>query len=240
MSSPSPDKSARQALMIARGLSRGIGLASGGKIDLFGANGPIDTAQANIPLGRRGRNIDADISRNVAAIKAQELSADRIRRAQFRSDKEAAKALYARHGPSMLASFTKLDPKKAKAHVEGMVKWEPSRFLSLLDRHLKEREGKASGGDVRGSWDRITGKDTAWPDEDMPEDSMPLPSLSREDFREPRTQRNPFERASGGSTKALTQAMNRFAQARQDEFARDRAGILSSDPWLRTALPASD
>src|SRR5574337_1974390 len=73
-----------------------------------------------------------------------------------------------------------------------------ARQALMIARGLSRGIGLAGGGDVRGSWDRITGKQTAWPDEDMPEDSMPLPSLSREDFREPRTQRNPFERAEGG------------------------------------------
>lgn len=97
-----------------------------------------DLAIVNIPLSRRG-NIDAQIDRYKADQRRAEAQKRKTAAAQFKADKEAAKALWNSEYVKALAKIEALAVKRPEfavkdmiSMVEGWVKWEPAKFLKWM------------------------------------------------------------------------------------------------------------
>lgn len=104
-----------------------------------------DTAVSNIPMrGRRGRNLDAEISRNVRQQRASARTQDRARNRQFKSDQSRAKALRAKYGDQLARSYAAKSGQsvgEVKRTIKGMA---PSRQVQLLTQAGREQRAVAN------------------------------------------------------------------------------------------------
>lgn len=100
-----------------------------------------DTAECNIPMaGARGRRLDAEITRNVAAQRREEGAQSRVLRAEFKAEKEEAKRLYAEFGERLVEAYgAKFGPRALRIMLSDMAKTNPRRFVMVVKKFQAER-----------------------------------------------------------------------------------------------------
>lgn len=114
-----------------------------------------DRAQANIPMkGRRGRDLDREITRNVRQQKAEARAADRERNRTFKQQQSQAKQLREKYEKEAVAHFAQKLGKtvpEMRAVVRGM---EPAKQIQFFEQWEKERESRGQAepsiGKVKG------------------------------------------------------------------------------------------
>lgn len=99
----------------------------------------------------RNRNFEAELDRHLEAQALQKRKEAKAAAALFKANKAQAKALLAEHGAAIVAQMSpgiskrqNITPTKAAREItrvlDQMVKWEPGRFLALVDRFKTESE----------------------------------------------------------------------------------------------------
>ena len=102
----------------------------------------MDHGQLNIPLSKRG-DIDAQLDKYKADKAKTERVEAKAATVQKKTDKAAAKELYAEHGAAMLDRYgPKFGRGALKSALDDMVKWEPNKFLRLHEKYSKENTQK--------------------------------------------------------------------------------------------------
>lgn len=104
-----------------------------------------DIASTNVPMaGARGKALDREISRNVAAQKTAARAADKTRNRQFKSDQSRAKELRSKYGDQLAKDFAAKRGMKAsevKSLIKGM---EPSAQIKLLTQAGRQQRAAAN------------------------------------------------------------------------------------------------
>jgi hypothetical protein len=130
----------RQPVDLSRGDDRAYARGMTKTVRIRNQSRRADRAEANIPMaGARGKRLDAEITRNVKAQKAQARMADKARNVQFKSDQSRAKKLREVHVPGIA---------KAKglstAQVAGALKAQPpSVQVKALKNWVKQNRATA-------------------------------------------------------------------------------------------------
>lgn len=104
-----------------------------------------DTAASNVPMaGRRGKSLNAEISRNVAQQKFATRSADKARNSQFKSEQSRAKKLRSVHLGPLASGYVSRNPGRSigevKRRISGM---EPRDQIKLFRQYVKENRSTA-------------------------------------------------------------------------------------------------
>lgn len=98
-----------------------------------------DLAVTNIKMsGRRGKALDAEITRNVNAQKAASRAAAKTKNRQFKSDQSRAKKLRNVHGATLAKSYAAKSgqsPREVMNAIKGMA---PSKQIKLFQKYVKE------------------------------------------------------------------------------------------------------
>lgn len=107
----------------------------------------LDHGVLNAPLAKRG-DIDADLDRYKAKQQAEGREKERRDGAKLRQDKARAKELFAAHGEAMVARYSASmgkKPAEVRNTLDSMVKWEPAKFIGMVERFAAERASQAPG-----------------------------------------------------------------------------------------------
>lgn len=108
----------------------------------------FDHGVLNIP--GRNKNFLAKLDRHKAEQAALKKAEAKARSAQHKQDKAQAKALLAEHGPAIVAQMSpgiskrqnvslKQAARAIKHELDQMAKWEPAKFLALVERFKSEQ-----------------------------------------------------------------------------------------------------
>lgn len=107
---------------------------------------PFDHGELNIP--GRTKNINRDLDRYKAEVKAAEQSAAKTASAQKKADRVVARELLAKHGKDMVASAVAkhphLDAKKVAEMLKSDAHYDPTRTVRLIKRHVAETQRAAN------------------------------------------------------------------------------------------------
>ncbi len=97
----------------------------------------FDSAEVNIP--GRTRNLNAELDR-FKREQAKEMRAKRRAvTANLKVDREKAKRLFELHGENIIKRFSaRFGAREIKCTLEHMVKWEPVKFIELVEKFLIE------------------------------------------------------------------------------------------------------
>lgn len=99
---------------------------------------PLDHGALNIP-GKSG-NINAELDKYKAAEKKADALNHKIEAASNKETKAKAKALYVMYGLDMINKHgAKFDKKKLAEALDQMVKWEPKKFIALVEKFKAEQ-----------------------------------------------------------------------------------------------------
>jgi hypothetical protein len=103
-----------------------------------------DMAVTNIPMaGRRGRSLDAEISRNVRQQKTAARAADKTVNRQFKSDQSRAKKLRSVHEKVAVAKYS-AKMNKSPSEVRGAIRsLTPSAQVKFFRQYVKENRATA-------------------------------------------------------------------------------------------------
>jgi len=103
-----------------------------------------DMAVTNIPMaGRRGRSLDADISRNVRQQKTAARAADKAVNRQFKNDQSRAKKLRSVHEKVAVAKYS-AKMNKSPSEVRGAIRsLTPSAQVKFFRQYVKENRATA-------------------------------------------------------------------------------------------------
>lgn len=112
-----------------------------------------DTASVNIPMkGRRGKQLDASISRNVRQQKATARAESKARNRQFKADQSKAKQLRAKYESNLATSFSAKSGKSVteiKSAIRGMAPSKQIKVLTMAGREQRAQANKARTADTR-------------------------------------------------------------------------------------------
>lgn len=99
-----------------------------------------DTAASNIPMaGRRGRSLNAEISRNVAQQKASSRASDKARNRSFKAEQSRAKKLRQVHLEPLASGYASRNPGRSAAEVKRRISgMQPSDQIKLFRQYVKE------------------------------------------------------------------------------------------------------
>jgi len=104
-----------------------------------------DTASVNVPMkGRRGKQLDASISRNVRQQKATARAESKDRNRQFKADQSKAKQLRGKYGDQLAQDFAVKSGQKVSAVKAAIKTMPPSRQVTLLTKAGREQRAKAN------------------------------------------------------------------------------------------------
>tara|TARA_R110002124_G_scaffold189701_1_gene357078 strand:+ start:70 stop:1596 length:1527 start_codon:yes stop_codon:yes gene_type:complete len=104
-----------------------------------------DTASVNVPMkGRRGKQLDASISRNVRQQKATARAESKDRNRQFKADQSKAKQLRGKYGNQLAQDFAVKSGQKVSAVKAAIKTMPPSRQVTLLTKAGREQRAKAN------------------------------------------------------------------------------------------------
>jgi hypothetical protein len=103
-----------------------------------------DMAVTNIPMaGRRGRSLDAEISRNVRQQKTAARAADKAANRQLKSDQSRAKKLRSVHEKATVAKYS-AKMNKSPSEVRGAIRsLTPSAQVKFFRQYVKENRATA-------------------------------------------------------------------------------------------------
>lgn len=103
-----------------------------------------DTASVNRPMaGARGRALNAEITRNVNAQKAEARSADKARNRQFKSDQSRAKKLRDVHLGPLAEGYAQRSGRNAGEVKRRISAMEPKAQVQLFRQYVKENRATA-------------------------------------------------------------------------------------------------
>ena len=112
-----------------------------------------DTASVNVPMkGRRGKQLDASISRNVRQQKATARAESKDRNRQFKADQSKAKQLRAKYESNLATSFSAKSGKSVteiKSAIRGMAPSKQIKVLTMAGREQRAQANKARTADTR-------------------------------------------------------------------------------------------
>lgn len=102
----------------------------------------LDHGELNIP--GRTKSIDAELDRFKAQQAAEGKKQAKASAAENKEAKDRAKALFAEHGEAIIAKHgEKLGAKELRNTLDQMVKWEPKKFIALVEKFQKEHGAEA-------------------------------------------------------------------------------------------------
>lgn len=104
-----------------------------------------DTASVNRPMsGTRGRQLNSEITRNVAVQKASRRAESKAMNKQFKADQSKAKSLREKYGDQLAKDFAAKSGQKVSA-VKSAIKTMPaSKQVTLLTKAGREQRAKAN------------------------------------------------------------------------------------------------
>ncbi|HWQ09038.1 MAG TPA: hypothetical protein VN436_08025, partial [Holophaga sp.] len=98
---------------------------------------PLDHGVLNIPGKTNG--IDAELDKYKKTQAAAAKAENKASAAEFKADKEKAKALFEQYWPAILEKHgPKFGKKQLHDTLDSMVKWEPKKFITFMDKFKAE------------------------------------------------------------------------------------------------------
>jgi hypothetical protein len=138
----------RQPLDLGRGDDRAFGRVATKANRLRAVNARLgnrpDTAAVNISMaGRRGRALNAEISRNIKQQKAVQRAASKASNRQFKSDQSRAKKLRSVHEKTVVAKYSAKMNKPATEVRSAIRSMGPASQVKFFKQYVKENRASA-------------------------------------------------------------------------------------------------
>lgn len=102
----------------------------------------FDHGELNVP--GKSNKIDAELDKEKAKQAKQDKADAKTAIADKKTKKAKAKELFAQYGQEMIDQYSeKLGKKEVASTLDQMVKWEPTKFIAMVEKYQKEKAEKA-------------------------------------------------------------------------------------------------